>query len=630
MYRHLVVSVLISWNPVAGLAAEAPAVTNDSAAARKAADAAEKAAKGAEKTAKRAEGKADAALARLRSRSGEDECAPGSKTIYFDLGNDAFRDPESVGRSAFSRAARVGGNLSSGAWASGCFDGGTFRERPVRAGESVRLVLLNPRTDVDYSLLFASGGIQSAEKTSLVPLDRVGPVCGHGGADCDVDAAELDGILADLRADADKLVEATLRTDVVAEQAASQARACATSLGKAPECKLVAQPTPAYAPPPGAPAPAAGAAATVPDWWGPYAAARGRFAGRYTLLEDRREVLCAKWNQRATGFTERYKLGQVDRKVLDAVVAASHAWSDAAWTELTTYTDVRQLLLRLEKRGFAFRQALAAAVEASKDASSTGPAPGEAASIAWDEAESYHYYRNNLLQFCPDHDAQDATLDRSISDALFRQHRAVRILDHAYSARVFGLRSMGANTEVVVTVYAAPAAQPPKPATAGGEEGATQEKGGSSTPVPFQFTYRVFGVDRLAFSLGTAVALHRAGAANEEHPHTIVSPPPVPLLFLNWRLWETDDSLVERSGLQAGISLKDASDIIAGKDPGEVNLYFGAVLWPVKTVALSAGLVDSVTPADPGHVQLGFYLGVSADLLALYDTWTGPKRVLAQ
>ncbi len=530
-------------------------------------------------------------------------CSPGTKTIFFDLGNDVFRDPESAGQSPSSRATRVGGNLASGVWASGCFDDqDRFREKPVTSDESVRLVLLNARADVDYSLLYSSGNLQPAEKVSLAPLDRGGPVCGAAGADCDVDAAELDAILAGLQGDAKDLASNANRTTSETESLAGDALQCAISLGKAPVCSSLG----------GLRAPAA-----QQDWYAKVSAVLGSVKGRIALLTQRRRVLCEKWHDRIGAFREKYP-----EKALEPVTSKVHVWSDSAWNDLTTYADVRQLLGLLRERPGELLAELAKLKETGFDGAT-----------AWDDIQSYHYYRSNFLRFCVGApglnygSAEEVPRDRAISDTLFRYRRTARLLDHAYSARIFGLKRMDANTSVLVTVYAAAAVgtSGAAPAAAAGGAAATSEKGGASNLVPYQFSYRVDGVDRLSFSLGTAVAAGKQFGNSDR----IISPKPDVLLFLNWRLWERDDGvLCRRTGLQAGVSLANAREIVAGRDPGRVDLYLGFVVWPVQVVALSAGVVDSVSSEKA--VQLGFYLGVSVDIPSLWAAWQGPKQVLAQ
>ncbi len=106
MKRHVLASMLVWLGPAVGAVSTAGASDPpDPATARKAGvsnqekEAGEREPPGGEK------------------KAGDEErvrCTPGSKSIYFDLGNDLFRDPESVGRSPASSAARVGGNMAAG------------------------------------------------------------------------------------------------------------------------------------------------------------------------------------------------------------------------------------------------------------------------------------------------------------------------------------------------------------------------------------------------------------------------------------------------------------------------------------------------------------------------------------
>lgn len=545
-------------------------------------------------------------------------CASGTKTIFFDLGNDAFREDtfrEQAG--ARARTARVGGNLASGLWAAGCVDPttGRFREERVKEDESVRLVLLNARQKTDYSVLLSGGALQPSETISLARLEGGGPICGDTGTECDVDASELDALLAELARGADALQRVTDRRPEprIAGALAARSARCVQSLGRAEDCRSF---DPVHL--------ATGAA---PEWWPEFDVARARFAGSFDRFDRQRAVLCAKWAARIDAYNARY-----DPRVVREISQAIHGWAADASRRMKSYADVRQLLAILRDQPAALQATFAAFEPRSVATTVNGIA-------AWRETESYHYYRSNGQRFCATDPSPDpafletthAAVNREVADALFRYRDAAALLDHAYSARVFGLRPMGGNTAVLVTVYAAPSAGPAAPAAAPAGTSSTasaepKEAAGDSAPVAYQFTYPVETVRRLSFSFGTAAALHPR--YDRDDPWDWVSPEPRPLVFLNWALYEDGANLIHRWGLQAGVPLSDARRILSGDDPGKVDLYFGLVAWPVPMVALSAGLVDSFSARNA--TQLGFYLGASADLLAVLDAWKGPKKVLAQ
>jgi len=545
-------------------------------------------------------------------------CARGTKTIFFDLGNAAFRSSEAAGRSPGAAGLRVGGTVATGAWAAGCFDpAGYFQEEAVQAGESVRLLLLNPRTDLEYSLLFANGSLQPAERTSLAPLDQSSPICGTGRLECDVDASALDDLLGTLNGTADALVRGVARASGDAPSFAGKAQQCAASLAKAPACADLA-------------AIGLSAPSTGQDWWNGYLANRGTFLGTLDLYRSRAKNLCDKWASRYAALRQRYFVA--DRRDLDRLLDLIHAWSDDSLRVLQRPVDVRELLTLLGSE----RAERPDGVDGLKVAAASGAVSGLQ---AWHEIQSYHYYRSNYRTFCAGLDGRDLdehALDQLVSDTLNRAREVTRLLDHAYSARAFGLRSMDANTEVIVTVYATAVAPPSGTAALAPTPAATAAPAGKAAeaPIPFQFSYRVEGVDPLAFSLGTAVALHfeketTTDASGATHHSTkVISPKPDALLFLNWRLWAAKDFICERLGLQVGVGLKQALDAISGHDPGKVNVYGGFVLWPIPTIALSVGLVDNLE--RPEINQLGVYFGVSGDIPALWRAWQGPKQVLAQ
>jgi hypothetical protein len=293
-------------------------------------------------------------------------CGRGHKTIFVDLGNNPFRDPDYTGQTRNARpaeASRVGGNINTGDWIVGCIDeGGKFVEETILSGESVRVVLLNPRAEYSYSLLQDGGTLKPSDSVVRKSLDATGPLCTPAMPECDRDADELDKLQRFLGQYAVE-IPARVTTDQAAVARVSLCGAagwvgCVVSASLEPETAgTSARPA---KPKPGAVGganvvravqaigsrPQLKLAASVSGATPEVATLYAGFLRTRATYERRLKELCAKWKDKYTAFELSEKFAEDDGKDIASKITT---WSRAKTRELTRYSGIKGLIATFAK-----------------------------------------------------------------------------------------------------------------------------------------------------------------------------------------------------------------------------------------------------------------------------------------
>lgn len=618
-------------------------------------------------------------------------CGLGHKTIFVDLGNNLFRDPEFVGQTRNHRAisgVRVGGNISSGDWVVGCIDGsGKFIEETVLSGESVRVVLLNPRPDFNYSLLQDGGSLKASDPVGRKALDAAGQVCTGQMPECDRDADVLDRLRSWLARY--ELEIATLMTsqhpkvvEAVARCGARGWKGCAIGTQEqtgADRVKVALE---------------ANLSSPTPEAATLYSA----FLRSHGEYDRAQRSLCAKWKQKYEAFQrELPALKDGGAKIREDV----ERWSRALANRMTRYIGVRKLLTAIHESyqppsdvPAGFEDALswyywrsnyrhycepseeaeqrnqsspvvaaaqakvagdeklgAAADEPVKDAAAAtnngrgggrdgsqtdvNPAP-MLAKLADGNGRGRPATVTDLGKAIGTTPSQEDLLDASLTSAFAQYRRAVRLLDHAQSARVLSLAPQEGNARVIVSILAEPAfntteqdSQPDGLPAASRLNNAEKQvvnlqtiESRSQKSEAYQLAYDVRPSEAVTVSLGYAVPFYKKKGEWEG-----VSGPLTAAAFIQGR-FNPDMRFLRHYGAGLGLSLSVAREIVEGKAPSIPDLMLGGFVWPIEEVSVGMGIAYS--PNASSHVHIGWFFTAAADIPSLIRLVRGTQNVLAR
>jgi hypothetical protein len=409
----------------------------------------------------------------------------------------------------------------------------------------------------------------------------------------------------------------------------------------------------------------------------PFYAAVQQLAGRAAYVDRYRQSLCQDWEKRLVDYSGKLDLERNDgtNPSHPNISERVDRFSNRLYYHFTNYQSVEELLWLVHQSRVWFLDEIYGGVELDK--------PGDFKfGKKLSEMRSYFYFLQTWRHWCA-LDSKDpaAVNDRfaladgasfDVSSSLFALRRALRLLSHAQEARIFGIAPESGNTDVQVTLYATPRQLiPPAPGmpvliyprpagtttstttTPAGGAGTTTTTTTTTTPGtstnltslhPFQFVYHVHSKQTFSVSVGLAVSASVKRGATKSLPNgngqgnygtfssylsQFVSSPPPAVLFVSPQCPEHPHWYCNRRFTPAvGVDFETLGSLISTGSPTVPHVYLGWQFWPVRGLALGAGLSDNLARPVDGS-QLGFYFSATADLTTATEILKGAKQVTA-